>query len=76
MKLRGLKVAIEAKLNIFIEELHNITSTCSMSYSKEPKSVTAFDLFTFFRADSIQSEDSWKLSSTSDRLMSAWKNVS
>ena len=24
-------------------------------YSKEPKSVTAFDLFTFFRADLIQS---------------------
>ena len=40
------------------------------------KSVTAFDLFTFFRADLIQSEASWKLSSTSDWLMSAWKNVS
>ena len=34
-----------------------------------PKSVTAFDLFTFFRADLIQSEASWKLSSTSDWLM-------
>ena len=45
-------------------------------YSKEPKSVTAFDLFTFFRADLIQSEASWKLSSTSDWLMSAWKKVS
>ena len=45
-------------------------------YSKEPKSVTAFDLFTFFCADFIQSEASWKLSSTSDWLMSAWKNVS
>ena len=33
-------------------------------------SVTAFDLFTFFRADLIQSEASWKLSSTSDWLMS------
>ena len=41
------------------------------SYSKEPKRVTAFDLFTFFRADFIQSEASWKLSSTSDWLMSA-----
>ena len=41
------------------------------SYSKEPKRVTAFDLFTFFRADFIQSEGSWKLSSTSDWLMSA-----
>ena len=35
------------------------------------KSVTAFDLFTFFRTDLIQSEASWKLSSTSDWLMSA-----
>ena len=31
--------------------------------------VTAFDLFTFFRADFVQSEASWKLSSTSDRLV-------
>ena len=38
---------------------------------QEAKSVTAFDLFTFFRADLIQSEASWKLSSTSDWLMSA-----
>ena len=30
-----------------------------------------FDLFTFFRADLIQSEASWKLSSTSD-----WLNIS
>ena len=45
-------------------------------YSKEPKSVSAFDLFTFFCADFIQSEASWKLSTTSDWLMSAWKNVS
>ena len=45
-------------------------------YSKEPKSVTAFGIFTFFRAALIQSETSWKLSSTSDWLMSAWKNVS
>ena len=71
LKLCGHKVAFEAKLNIFTEELHNINSTCSKSYSKEPKSVTAFDLFTFFRTDSIQSEDSWKPCSTSDWLMSA-----
>ena len=45
-------------------------------YSKEPKSVTTFDLFKFFPADFIQSEASWKLSSTFDWLMSAWKNVS
>ena len=35
-------------------------------YSKEPKNVTAFDLFIFFHADLIQLEASWKLSSTSD----------
>ena len=40
-------------------------------YSKEPKSVTAFDLFTFFRTDLIQPEACLKLSSTSDWLMSA-----
>ena len=34
-----------------------------------------FNLFTFSRADLIQSEASWKMSSTSDWLMSAWKNV-
>ena len=33
------------------------------------------NLFTFFREDLIQSEASWKLSSTSDWLMTAWKNV-
>ena len=52
------------------------TSRRTMIYGKEPNSVTAFDLFTFFRTDLIQSEASWKLSSTSDWLMSAWKNVS
>ena len=40
----------------------------TFSYSKGPKSVAAFDLFTFYHADLIQSEASWKLSSTSDRL--------
>ena len=43
------------------------------SYSKEPKSVTAFDLFTFFRTDLVQSEASWKLSSASDWSMSCMK---
>ena len=38
--------------------------------------MTAFNLFTFFHTDLIQSEASWKLSSTSDWLMSASKNVS
>ena len=47
------------------------TSRRAMIYGKEPNSVTAFDLFTFFRTDLIQSEASWKLSSTSDWLMSA-----
>ena len=42
----------------------------------EPKSVTAFDLFTFFRGDLIQSEASWELYLTSNQLMPAWKNVS
>ena len=37
-------------------------------YSREPKSVTASDLFTFFGTDLIQSEASWKLSFTSDWL--------
>ena len=37
--------------------------------------MTAFDLFTLCRADLIQSEVSWKLSSISDWLMSAWKEV-
>ena len=46
------------------------------NYSKEPKSVTTFDLFTFFRTGVIQSEASWKLSSTYDWLMPAWKDVS
>ena len=36
----------------------------------------AFDLFTFFRADLIQSEASRKLFSTYDWLKSAWKNLS
>ena len=40
-------------------------------YSKEPRSVTAFDLFTFFHTDLIQSEASWKLSLTSDWLILA-----
>ena len=46
-----------------------------MFYSKEPKSVTIFDLFKFFPADLIQSEASWKLFLTFDWLMSAWKNA-
>ena len=33
--------------------------------------MTAINLFTLFRADLIQSEASWKLSSTSDWLMCA-----
>ena len=60
-------------MKIIIDEW---SQTWKIIYSKEPKSVTAFNLFTFFHADLIQSEASWKLSSTSDWLMSAWKNVS
>ena len=40
-------------------------------FSKEPRSVTAFDLLTFFHTDLIQSEANWKLSLTSDWLISA-----
>ena len=54
----------------------SVIQCCYDCYSKEPKSVNAFGLFTFFRTDLIQSEASWKPSSTSDWLMSAWKNVS
>ena len=39
-------------------QIVNIPPTTEISYNKEPKSVTAFDLFTFFRADLIQSETS------------------
>ena len=49
--------------------------TVSETYSKGPKSVTAFNLFPFSRADLIQSEASWKLSSTFDWLLYAWKNA-
>ena len=58
-----------------LKDLELISQMPPVPYSKEPKSVTAFDLFTFLRKDSIQSEASWKLSSSSDWLMSAWKNV-
>ena len=61
-------------MKIIIDEW---SQTWKIIYSKEPKSgFTAFNLFTFFHTDLIQSEASWKLSSTSDWLMSAWKNVS
>ena len=54
-----------------LKDLELISEVPPVPYSKEPKSVTAFDLFTFCRTDSIQSEASWKLSSSSDWLMSA-----
>ncbi len=45
-------------------------------YSKAPKSVTTFNLFTFFRADLIQSEvNNCKLSRAFDWIKSARKNV-
>ena len=51
----------------------------TFSYTKGSKNVAAFDLFTFFHADLIQSEASWKLSSTSDRShvisASAWNRL-
>ena len=45
-------------------------------YSKKAQKCDRFNLFTFFCADLIQSEASSKLTSTSDWLLSAWKNVS
>ncbi len=45
------------------------------TYSKAPKSVTAFNLFTFFRADLIQSDVNCKLSTAFDWIKSARKNV-
>ena len=56
-----------------LNDVTTVTTTKNIQqvYSKEPKSVTVFDLFTFFRTDLIQSETSWKLSLTSDWLMSA-----
>ena len=57
-----------------IQNWRNCTNIFTEFYSKESKRVTAFDLVTFFRKDLIQSEAGWKLSSTSDWLMSAWKN--
>ena len=67
----------EVGLYLFWYLSHNffVLSDFDNNYSKEPKSVTAFNLFTSFRADLIQSEASWKLSSTSDWFMPAWKNV-
>ena len=44
------------------------TLFCLVVHSKEPKSVTALYLFTFLRTDLIQSEASWKLSSTFEWL--------
>ena len=54
-----------------IQNWRNCTNIFTEFYSKESKRVTAFDLVTFFRKDLIQSEAGWKLSSTSDWLMSA-----
>ena len=36
---------------------------------------TTFDLFTFHHADLIQSEVNWKLTSASDWIMTAQKNL-
>ena len=63
-------------IHVVQDPLGQKTQRAHIINSKKPKSVTAFDLFTFFRTDLIQSEASWKLSSTSDWLMPAWKNVS
>ena len=46
-------------------DLFKTIQSCINVYSEEPKSVTAFDLFTFFHADINQSEveDSFQLDS-------------
>ena len=48
-----------------LKDLELISQVPPMPYSKEPKSVTAFDLFTFFHADINQSEldESFQLAS-------------
>ncbi len=46
-----------------------------IAYSKAPKCVTTFNLFTFFRADLIQSEVNCKLSTAFDWIKTARKNV-
>ena len=50
-------------------------SFSSRCYSKDPKSVTTFIEFTFFRADIIQLEVSDSLQLDSDWIKSARKNV-
>ena len=67
-------------LNIFqIMMDDRLSETCIPSnlgvYSKKPQCVTTFNLFTFFRADLIQSEVNWELSSASHLIMAAQKNV-
>ncbi len=52
-----------------------VKQTNTKLYSKAPKSVTTFTLFTFFRADSIQLEVNCKLSTAFDWIKSARKNV-
>ena len=64
--INTIKLKHKTQFCILLQSL--FCPTCT--YSEEPKSVTAFDLFTFFHADLIQSE-AWKLSSTFDWLMSA-----
>ncbi len=55
----------------------NVTSNSSqcLLYSNAPKSVTTFNLFTFFSADLIQSKAVDSLQLTSDWINSARKNV-
>ena len=59
-------------MGLEIRKVNNLPMTLfDRSYSLEPKSVTAFDLSTFFHTNLIQSEASWKWPSTSDWLTSA-----
>ena len=75
MKLRVHSTAlirfVQSLLSLSLPIVNLLFLFCHSTYNKEPKCVTVFDLFTFFHADLIKSEASWKLSSTSDLLVSA-----
>ena len=64
--------------NSYVSKIYNLAMIKVFSIAaleritaRNTKVLPAFDLFTFFCANLIQSEASWKLSSTSDWLMSA-----
>ena len=62
---------VQSKARLHVQPDAKILETMYLiwTFSREPKSVTAFNLFTFFRADLTQSEASWQLSLSSDWLI-------